>query len=257
MPPRILVISPITLKIFDKFNEQYLGERLSPDFQVAVENLEFGTETIESYYDEILVSPYVVEKVLAAERRGFAAVVISCFMDPGVQASREVARIPVVGPGEASMLFALLLGESFSILDVGAERYRRYTPPRQVRALGLQSRFRSAWGTGILVAEIGSEPDRIAEDVISVGKQIQEEDQPDVLILGCTGLSTVADRVTKALDIPVIDPSIAALRMAEALVRSGWLHSRKAYPAPSKKSRKMPQPYRLYGEGLIEPSVHR
>jgi len=242
--------------MFDRFNEHYLGEKLAPDFEVDVENLEFGTETIESMYDDVLVSPFVVEKVLDAERRGFAAVVISCFMDPGVQAGREVVRIPVIGPGEASMLFALLLGDTFSILDVGAERYRRYNPPRQVRELGFGSRFRSARGTGILVAEIGADPDKIAKPVISAAKQIQEEDEPDVIILGCTGLSTIADRVALALDVPVIDPSIAALRMGEALIRAGWVHSPRAYPVPSKKSRKMPQPYRLFKEDLVEHVKH-
>lgn len=248
MPHRILVINPIITRIFDDFDERYLGGKLSPGFELAVENLRFGTETIESMYDETLVAPYVVEKVLDAERRRFAAVVISCFSDPGLQASREVARFPVIGPGEASMLFALALGDTFSILDAGGERYRRYKPPRKVRELGLGSRFRSAWGTGIPVAELGHDLDRVAEHAISVAKEMQREDEPDVLILGCTGLSAISDRISKALEIPVVDASIAALRMAEALVKNGWIHSRKAYPTPSKKSRAMPEPYNVYTE---------
>jgi allantoin racemase len=255
VPARILLINPITTRMFNKFNEHFLDAKLSQGFEVTVENLEFGTETIESFYDEILVAPYVAERVLDAERRGFAAVIISCFMDPGLKASREVAHIPIVGPGESSMMFSLLLGDSFSILDVGAERYRRYTPSRQVRELGLESHFRSAWGTGVLVTEIGSDPGKVAKTIIPVAQKIQQEDEPDVLILGCTGLSTVSDQVSQALDIPVVDASVAALRTAEALVRSGWLHSRKAYPAPSKKSRKMPAPYHLYDAELVEPAV--
>jgi allantoin racemase len=143
------------------------------------------------------------------------------------------------------MLLAMVLGDTFSILDVGGERYRRYNPPRKVRELGLGSRFRSAWGTGVPVAEL-EHTDKVAEHIVSVAREMQREDEPDVLILGCTGLSAVSDRISLALEIPVVDASIAALRMAELLVKNGWIHSRKTYSAPSKKSRVMPEPYRLY-----------
>jgi allantoin racemase len=248
MSHRILIISPIIKRTFDDFYCRYLGGKLSPGFELTVESLNFGTETIESMYDETLVAPYVVEGVLEAEQRGFSAVIVGCFSDPGLQASREIASIPVVGPGEASMLLALLLGDTFSILDVGTDRYRRYKPPRKVRELGLGSRFRSIWGTGVLVTELGQDSERIAQNILSVAKQVEREDEPDVLILGCTGLSTIADRISQALDVPVVDSSIAALRMAEALVKGGWTHSRKTYRPPSKKKRTMPGPYRLYAE---------
>jgi allantoin racemase len=232
--------------MFDNFDEQYLQARVAQGFEITVESLEYGTESIESYYDDALVAPFVIERVLDAERRGFAAVIVSCFMDPGVQAAREVTRIPVIGPGEASMLAALILGDSFSILDVGEERYKRYIAPRKVRELGLEARFRSAWGTGVAVTDIPSNDDAVATKLIQIAKQLRDEDEPDAIIMGCTGLAMIAERMNQALDIPVIDASIAALRWAEMLLSSGWLHSSKSYPKPPKKERRLPGDYRLF-----------
>lgn len=239
-------MNPITSNAFDNFDQEYLQARASQGFEVTVESLKYGTESIESYYDDALVAPFVIERVLDAERRGFAAVIVSCFMDPGVHAAREVAHVPVIGPGEASMLAALILGDSFSILDVGQERYKRYVAPRKVRELGLETRFRSAWGTGVAVTDIPSDDNAVATKLVQIAKQLRDEDEPDVIIMGCTGLAVVADRMNQALDIPVIDASIAALRWAEMLLSSGWVHSPKSYPKPPKKERRMPGDYRLY-----------
>jgi len=239
-------LNPIISNVFDNFDEQYLRARASQGFDVTVESLKYGTESIESYYDDALVSPFVIERVLDAERRGFAAVIVSCFMDPGVHAAREVAHIPVIGPGEASMLTALMLGDSFSILDVGEQRFKRYSAPRNVRELGLDVRFRSTWGTGVAVTDIPSNDDAVANKLIQIAKQLRDEDEPDVIIMGCTGLSVIAERMSQALDIPVIDASIAALRWAEMLLSSGWLHSPKSYPKPPKKERRLPGDYCLF-----------
>ena len=54
-------------------------------------------ETIESLYDEALLAPWTVEMTVEAERRGYNAVLTGCVGDPGVEAAREMVRIPVIG----------------------------------------------------------------------------------------------------------------------------------------------------------------
>lgn len=237
---RILVINPIVTGVFDKFDKQYLGARVSPEFTIEVESLKYGVETIEGEYDDALSAPYIVDKVLEAQARNYDAAIINCFLDPGLGAAREASDIVVVGPGEASMLLSVTLGDSFSIIDVGIGKYRRYTPPLRVRQLTLSDRFVSEWGVGITVASIPESTSKIASQLVSVAKEIERQDEPDVLILGCTGLSQVADRVGQEIGIPLVDPSIAALSMAQALLLSGFKHSRSSYPKPAKKTRKVP-----------------
>ncbi len=236
---RILALNPIISDMFDAFDAEYLDARAGPQFDVAVESLEFGTETIESEYDDALVAPYIVDRVVSAEKRGFHAAIIDCFFDPGLAAAREATDLVVTGPGESAMLTALTLGDTFSILDVGASTLKRYLPPVRVRKLGLASRFVSQWGTGITVKSIRGDAE-LAGKITRVAKRLLEADEPDVLILGCTGLSKVAELVATRLPVPLVDPQIAALRMAESLVLSGLKHSRRTYPRPDSKARKVP-----------------
>ena len=207
---------------------------------MEVRSLEYGVETIEGDYDDALCAPFVVDKVLEAERDGYDAAIIDCFLDPGLGAAREASDIVVVGPGEASMLLSMTLGDSFSILSTSAKRYKSYVPNSRVRRLGLSDRFVSEWGAGFTVASIPENAEKVVAQLVRAAKEMQEQDEPDVLILGCTGLSMVAELVAPKVGIPLVDPSIAALSMAQALVLSKFKQSRKSYPRPGKKERKVP-----------------
>jgi allantoin racemase len=235
-----MVVNPILTTVFDEFDQRFLQARAGPQFTVEVRSLEYGVETIEGDYDDALCAPFIADKVLEAEREGFDAAVIDCFLDPGLGASREASDIVVVGPGEASMLLSMTLGDSFSILSTSAKRYRNYVPNPRVRRLGLSDRFVSEWGAGFTVASIPQNPEKIVAQLVRAAKEIQEQDEPDVLILGCTGLSRVVDLVAPKVEIPLVDPSIAALSMAQALLLSKFKQSRKSYPRPGKKERKVP-----------------
>ena len=237
---RILVINPIVASVFDRFDEQHLQARAGSGFKIEVASLKHGVETIEGEYDDALSAPYVVDKVLEAQAKHYDAAIIDCFLDPGLGAAREASDIVVVGPGEASMLMAMTLGDTFSIMSTSTEKYRRYMPTTRVRQLGLSDRFVSEWGAGITVASIPEHTNKIAAQLVSAAKEIEKQDGPDVLILGCTGLSRVADRVAQEIEIPLVDPSIAALSMTQALLLSGFKHSRRSYPKPAKKTRKIP-----------------
>ena len=60
----------------------------------------------------------------------------------------------------------------------------------------------------------------------------------DALVLGCMtmGFLELSKDVQARLGIPVVNPVLASLHLAQALVASGLSHSRRAYP----QSRKAP-----------------
>ena len=246
MPHRILLLNPIISNMLDTVPEAFLKPNLDSRLELMVENLKFGTETIEGSYDEVLTAPFVAERAIDAELRGFSAIVISCFLDPGLKAAREVVRIPVIGAGESAMLTALLLGDSFSILDVGGGVYHQRTPPWRVRELGLSSRFRSALGTDLSVEDLGANFEQVVSELVSAARKLIEEDEADVLVLGCTGLTPFAPRIAKSLNIPVVDALLAALTNAQSCVLNGWSHSMRSYRRPTRKNRLMPTGYRLF-----------
>jgi len=77
-----------------------------------------GPASIESAYEEYQSVPGAIDRLVEAERTGFAGAILGCFGDPGIEAAREMVSMPVVGPGEASMLLAASLGHRFSIVTV-------------------------------------------------------------------------------------------------------------------------------------------
>ena len=77
-----------------------------------------GPKTIESMYEEYLYIPVMLEAAMQAEREGYEAVITGCAGDPGLDAARELVRIPVTGPGESGMLLATLLGYRYSVITI-------------------------------------------------------------------------------------------------------------------------------------------
>ena len=73
---KIKILLPI---ISDIFNEEVVIEAqqfVSPDTEIIVQNLDKGTASIESVYDEMLGSPDIVTKVIQAEKDGFDGVFV-------------------------------------------------------------------------------------------------------------------------------------------------------------------------------------
>jgi len=234
------LINPILPSEFDKQDRVFFADNVNPSFEVEVKSLDYGPASIEGYYDETLAAPFVVKRVVDAGRRGFDAVIINCFMDPGLDAAREAVEIPVVGAGESAICLALMVGDSFSIIDPGPRNYVSYAPTRQVRRMGVENRFVSVRGAGVPVLEITKDLDKTTERIRLEVLKAVEEDGAEVVVLGCTGLAGLAPKVQAKLGVPVIDPALAALRMAEVLVQLKLPTSRASYPESPEKPRKLP-----------------
>ena len=76
---------------------------------------ESGPGSVESRTDAALTVPALLRSVVAAERDGFDAIIVSCYSDPGMEAARELVSIPVLGSGQVSMHVAAQLGGRFSL----------------------------------------------------------------------------------------------------------------------------------------------
>ena len=214
---------------------RYLQNAASPG--VTVERLDDFTatvdrpEVIESLYDEALLAPWNVEMSVEAERRGFDAVITGCVGDPGVDAAREMVRIPVIGPGQAALHTAAMLGHTFSVLSpldstVGPTR-------ALVRHHGLESRCASVRSVNCSVMTLRDGRPETFRAVLDVARRCVDQDGADTLVLACASLSHVlGDRLADALPVPVVNALRVSVRMAELLVGSHLSHSKVAYPIP-------------------------
>jgi len=229
---KILVIDPITTDFFNDMTKNYLEEIKSPDIEIEVVNIKAGPSSIETFYDEAFALPGILKTVNEYKTR-CDAIVINCFADPGINAARELIDIPVVGPAEASMMIALMLGHKFGVIST----FRNTGPwvELQTRNMGIEQRLAGAVGIDIPVLELGSDLKKTARYLVDAARDLIESKGAEVIILGCTGMAPVARIVKEELEVPVIEPMATAFKVAELIVSLKLTHSKTGlYMTPNK-----------------------
>jgi len=218
-----------------KFRDSQVEERkkaASPGNEVEVVCLSHGPVSIESAYDEALAAPYIIEEVKKAEKEGYDAVSLDCAMDTIVRAAREAVTIPVTSAGEASYLLALGLCRKFSVVTVlksTADEIKE-----NINKYGFGSRVASVRFANIPVLDLKDEENAF-KAILAEAKIAIENDGAEGIVLGCTGMSSLAKKLQQELGVPVVDPAVASLRLAEIYVSMGLKTSAIAYEAPSEK----------------------
>jgi len=241
----VRVISPVITKEWEEGTWSSYAMAARQGTQVSVVSLDWGTASIESYRDEALVVPDILAKVVLAERTGVDAVIINCMADPGLYAARELVRIPVVGPAEASMHLAAMLGHRFSVLALLDSDVPNIED--QAARYGLSTRLASVRPIHCLVLELHKDIDAVVPVLIESGERAVQEDGAHVLIPGCTGLAGLSPRIQAGLakrgcEVPVLDPPAVAMKLAESLVELHCTHSRRTYCYPPSKEIRWPVP---------------
>lgn len=234
---RIHIATPVTTRGVRSLDD--VAHLVHDGLEISHSILESGPPSIESEYDEAFAVPATIAEAIKAERAGADVVIIDCMADPGVKAAREMLSVPVLGPGETSMHLAAMLGQRFgyvTVLNSVKPMVRNLA-----RLCGVQERLTSLKAVDIPVLELES---RIGEAKQRLGEcalEAVEQDDADVVILGCTGFLGCASAIGTYLAerghrIPVIDPIPATVCIAEGIVRAGLTHSKHCFPQPRPKA---------------------
>ncbi len=205
-----------------------------PGTEVFVRKVTRGTESIESRLDEVYAAPVILDEVYQAEKDGFDACIVGCAGDAGVAVAKDVARIPVIGPLEASIAVAQILGRRFVFLWTLPERIRS-VEDRVARFLPRNDFF--IYPTHIPVLEMARNEEKTIETLVAIIRKSIEQDRADTAILGCLSMRGMGERVQQEVKIPVVDPALAALTMAQAIVQMRLTQAKGAYPFPPEKKR--------------------
>lgn len=209
--------------------------KVCPGTEVDSVGIEKGSATIESRYDEIFAVPEIVKRVKEAEQEGVDACIVNCFADPGVRASREAVKMLVLGPCESSLMVAAALCNKFSVVTV--LKNVANIIEENARIYGISDKLASVRAVEIPVSELHRDNERTAKALFEEGKKALEEDGAEVIVLGCTGMTGMAERLSKELGVPVIDPIPTAVKFAETLISLGLSHSKISFPMPPEKKR--------------------
>jgi allantoin racemase len=221
---KIMVINPNTSESMTNHIRTELNRIKRSDGELTVVCPDKGPETIECAYDEAYAIPPTLDLVKKANQEGYDAVILACFADPGLEASKEVSEIPVIGIEEAALHMAAMLGARFSIMTPRKQRI----PNRRehVHMRGMDHFMASVRSLDLSVAETDADPKRTKKRVIEVARAAVEEDGAEVIILGCAGMAGYAPELEVKLGVKVLDPTAVALKVAEAMVDLGLCHSK-------------------------------
>lgn len=203
MHMRIRVVIPIMGLSAEAIEERmsYLRSIADPGTEVEAVQIREGPPAIESRVDKVEAAPEVLRLVKEAEEEGCDAVIIWCGGDPALEAARELADIPVIGPGEAMRLLASMMGEKPCCII-----------------------------PDIPVLEMRKDLKRTMERVKEMIKERMERGEGDSFYLGCLALWGLGRRLREELEIPIVDGAEASLKMAEVAVKLGLKPSRITYP---------------------------
>jgi allantoin racemase len=199
-----------------------------PDVRFDVVHLARGPDNLEYHYFEHLVMDDILGLIRKAERDRYHAAVVGCFYDPGLREARELVRIPVTAPAEASMHIAATLGHKFSII-VGR---RKWVPKMEdnLNMYGLEKKLASFRILNFTVNRMRREREGLERAIAREAKLAIVEDGAEVVILGCTVEAGFSRRLMQRLKVPVVDPVIVSFKYAELLAdlysKLGLSHSK-------------------------------
>lgn len=232
-PIKVMYLNPVGNGDHDSAVAEMARDHKLPGTEVHVASLpssEGGFTHIEYRSYEAMLTRGIIRAVRAAAREGFDAMAIGCFYDTALHHAREISdHMVVTAPCVSSCEIAAGLSNRFGI--VVARRKWVHQMHDTVRDYGHEHRV-----SGFYHVEPGANDDdddlvETERRFIEAGRKAVEEDYAEALILGCTPGVGFYKQVEEKLGVPVIDPSIAALKRAEygAVLRRqcGWVPSRK------------------------------
>ena len=219
MQDRIFVINPnSTVSVTQAIDDAMTPLRIPGGPQIACLTLDEGPPGVESQTDADGVIQPLCRMIRDLEPDA-AAFVIACFSDPGLFSAREATAKPVLGIAECGILTALTLGHRFGVISILAGSVPRHL--RYIGAMGLGERLAGDLPIGLGVTELGDERATLTR-MIDVGRRLRDDHGAGVLVMGCAGMARYRSDLEEAVQIPVVEPTQAAVTMALGRIRLGW-----------------------------------
>jgi Asp/Glu/hydantoin racemase len=227
---RLLVINPnTTTEITDKVAEAICA--LAPEHvEVHAFTGAFGPRYIASRATFAIASHASLD-VYARQYAGAHAVLLGCFGDPGLDAIREVASVPVIGLIEASVAACAAYEGRYSIVTGGVLWPQMLT--ESLRARGLDKNLASICAVAPTGGQIASDPEGALGVLADACLRAVKEDGAACVILGGAGLVGLAEKVQARIGYPVICSVEAGAQAAFAAMATSPTKSEEAGKAPA------------------------
>lgn len=238
-PIKIMYLNPVADDAAtDEIFAQMAREHKLPNTEVhitALPKAQYGFSHIEFRTYEALVTRGIMRAIRQAALEGFDALAIGCFYDTALHDAREISgEMIVTAPCIASCEIAASLSNRFGII-VGRRKWV-HQMQSTVHEYGHAHRLAGFYDVNLGVNDFQKDHAETGRRLLSAGRKAVEDDGAEALILGCTMEIGFYKKIEQELGVPVIDPSIAALKRAEyaAILKRqcGWIPSRKGSCEP-------------------------
>lgn len=182
----------------------------------------------------LTTGPLVAEAAQKAEAQGYDAVVPFGTLDVGVELSRNLVHIPVVGAGQSVLHLGAQLSDRLGVIS-----YEEKSIPymrKHMRVWGVYDRVVAIRAINVPLAESTKQRAAIRERFVSVGRDLIERAGAEVIVaMGVTMVPVhySAAEMAAEIGVPVLDALAASIQTAEMMVRMGVTHSPKSYPPVS------------------------
>ena len=226
-----------------------------PDAEVHVNGVDGGS--LDLHYNAVVALNSfqpggILDKLLQAERQGYDAAAIGCFLDPALHEARELVRIPVFGLGETSMLMACMFGARFSGVAFHDKQAQYYD--RKAYEYGLRDRHIPFGSMKMDLAQVQqgfTDPAALTETFLAEAKRLAALGA-EVILPACACVNAIVhkQKIAEVDAALVLDCNAVLLKTTEAMAdltkRVGLQASRRLlYARPT--SGELEQYLRTYG----------
>lgn len=225
---RILIVNPNTTQSMTDKVAVAARQVCFPGTEIVATTSSFGPVSIEGYYDEALSLAGMLQEI--RNNPQVDGVVIACFDDTGLDAARCLTDRPVVGIGEAGYRMAAMLSNRFSVVTT----LSRSVPALEHNLLryGLDRQCVSVRASDVAVLELEhGKPEAMARIEAEIQNAI-EHDHAEAIVLGCAGMTDLAQGLAAKYQLPVLDGVACAVALVESMGRIGLRTSRLGGYAP-------------------------
>lgn len=184
-----------------------------------------------SQVNSLSAGPLVADIAVKAEADGYDAVVPFGTLDAGVELSRNLVRIPIVGAGQSVMHLAVQLSNRLGVIA-----YEEKSIPfmrKQMHAWRVADSVVAMRSVQVPLMESTKNRDAIRERFIRCAREMIDDHDVEIIVpMGVTMVPVqyAPEDFEKELGVPVMDALKTSIQTAEMMVRMGLTHSTRTYP---------------------------
>ena len=224
---RLLVVNSNTTDSVTTRIAQAARAAASQGTEITAVSAPFGLPLIVSRADWLVAGPATLA-ALAQHRGRYDGAIIACFGDPGLNATKALLDVPVLGISEAAFHAACMLGRRFGVVSFTAALRPMFE--ECLAHHGLDARCAGFRMGPPFNGDPGMVAEQRAELLVDLCRQSVEQDGAEAVILAGCPLAGLAPLIADRVAVPLIDGTAAAVRLAEAPIGLAPPHARSPRP---------------------------